>query len=129
MSEQEQAALSARYARYREDDEIRASELVKANARADALLREVLSPRQNEQLALHGHFDVELLQADRSVRRYRIWRGRTRNVAQIDEGGRVLKRLCAHPIELVPDADTMIAQKLWLETAEAEFLRVANHSL
>lgn len=33
---------------------------------------------------------------------------------------------CAHPGELVPDADTMLAQKLMLEADEPAFLRVAN---
>jgi hypothetical protein len=40
----------------------------------------------------------------------------------------MIKRLCSHLIELVPDADTMLAQKLHLECNEDAFLRIANHS-
>lgn len=55
-------------------------------------------------------------------------RGRHGNVDQVDDSGRRIKRLCVHPVEGVPDADTMLAQKLFLEGSEEELLRVANHN-
>jgi len=114
--------LTARLARERAEAE-------KAMNRAEALLQEALNAKQREELAQKGFFSLDVLNQNGQRRQYRIRRGRSRNVQQVDPvSGNVLKHLCAHPRELVPDADTMLAQKLMLETAEAEFLRIANHS-
>jgi len=99
-----------------------------ARERAEKLLRENLSPRQREELAAKGHFHLEVLSRDGSRRLYQIRRGRSANVKQVDDSGRVLKTLCCHPVEMVPDEDTMLAQKLFLESREEDFLRIANHS-
>jgi hypothetical protein len=119
---------SIRYEAQRREETIRIeAERSVAKDRAEKLLRDGLSPRQCEELAAKGFFTLETLsKGQRKI--YRIERGRSRNVKQVDDNGRVIKTLCAHPAEYVPDADTMLAQKLWLETAEDEFLRVANHS-
>ena len=45
-----------------------------------------------------------------------------------ERGTGKIKTLCAHPTVRVPDADNMLAQKLYLESNEEEFLRIANHS-
>jgi hypothetical protein len=103
-------------------------EAEKAKARAEVLLQEALSAKQRAELAQMGFFSLDVNQGGQR-RQYRIRRGRSRNVQQVDPvSGVVLKHLCAHPRELVPDADTMLAQKLMLETAEDDFLRIANHS-
>lgn len=118
--EQQQAA--------RRDEAIRAEgEKALARKRAQTLLRENLDPAQREELATKGHFTITVLEGD-ARRTYRIKKGRSRNVQQIDDSGRVLKTLCAHPLIACPDEDTMLVQKLWLETREHEFLQVANHS-
>lgn len=114
-------------ARRTEEIRIEGERMAKARERADKLLHECLSPEQSEELRNNGHFHLEVFSGD-VRRRYRINRGRAGNVLQVDDSGRVLKRLCIHPIEMVPDGDTMLAQKLFLEGAEEEFLRVANHS-
>jgi hypothetical protein len=98
----------------------------KARERAEKLLRESLAPNQREQLAQKGYFELSTIAPTGERRIYRIRRGRSANIDRVDESGRVLHRLCAHPIELVPDADTMLAQKLWLENCEPEFLAMAN---
>lgn len=98
-----------------------------ARDRAERLLRENLSAKQKEELQAKGYFTLELLSKGQR-KLYRIERGRSRNVRQVDDSGRVLKTLCAHPVAQVPDADTMLAQKFMLESAEEEFLRIANHS-
>lgn len=100
----------------------------RARERAQLLLREALNPKQREQFSKEGFFDLESIRPDGERRIYRIRRGRSRNVQQITPEGRILKTLCAHPILAVPDEDTMLAQKLWLETQEDAFLRLANHS-
>lgn len=98
-----------------------------ARDRAQRILQENLTDAQREELAQNGHFTLTV-HAGEERRLYRIKRGRSRNVQQVDDNGRVLKTLCAHPGIACPDEDTMLAQKLMLETQEREFLRIANHS-
>lgn len=97
-------------------------EHTRANARAERLLIEHLSPRQSEELRASGHFHVQLMNG----RRYRISRGQHGNVVEVDGAGRGLRSLCVQPMGHLPDADAMLAQKLWLETDEATLLRTAN---
>lgn len=105
------------------------AERARARERAARLLHEHLTAEQLEELSREGRFHLDVLSQDGRRRRYRINRGRSRNVQEVDPGnGRIIKTLCAHPVAYVPDEDTMLAQKLMLETAEAEFLRIANHS-
>lgn len=94
----------------------------RANGRAERLLIEHLSPQQAEELRASGHFHVRLLNG----RRYRISRGQHGNVVEVDGAGRGLRSLCVQPVGHLPDADAMLAQKLWLETDEATLLRTAN---
>lgn len=127
-SEEQVQARLRREAEYREQRIVAEAERAKARDRAAKLLQEALSPEQRAEFADKGHFHLSTLTKEGQRRRYRIERGRSRNVKQVDESGRVLKTLCAHPIAAVPDEDTMLAQKLWLEAQEDEFLRIANHS-
>ena len=92
---------------------------------ARKLLSEVLTDEQDEQLAKDGFFE---LTAINSGNRYRVSRGRSRNVALLDKEGNVSRRLCFHPANNVHDYDTMAAQKLMLESDEATVQRVANYS-
>jgi hypothetical protein len=95
-----------------------------ASARAEQLLLSVLCEESRRQLATAGFFTVRA----QSGKVYQIHRGRTRNVRWRDPAtGRTLY-YCCHPAEHVPDADTMLSQKLMLELQEAEFLRLANVS-
>ena len=55
--------------------------------------------------------------------------GQSRNVKRLGDAGQVISTLCAHPQAVqVPDEDAYLAQKLMLEHAEDEFLRIANVS-
>jgi hypothetical protein len=92
-----------------------------ANERAEALLRAALSPKQLKELDRRGYFHVTVQE-----RRFRITRGRAGNILEVDARSRALRKLCAHPVDQVPDADTMLAQKLWLEAMPTEFLKIAN---
>jgi len=91
-----------------------------AAERAEKLLESCLTSEQRGQLAKHGWFTV----VARSGRVYQIKRGRARNVIEMRTG----RTYCCHPIDNVPDADTMLAQKMMLEVEEDEFLRMANVS-
>ena len=92
-----------------------------AEIRAEKLLLENLTLRQKEDYVKTKSFVV-----DGSRYRYRIRHGRSGNVDVIDRKGMIVNRLCAHPVDLVPNPDTMLAQKLMLETDEAAFERIAN---
>lgn len=93
-----------------------------AEARAEQLLIENLSLVQRLEYAQTRSFVVD----GHAGRRFRIRHGRSGNVDLVGPDGRISERLCAHPNEMVPNADTMLAQKLMLDSDEALFLRVAN---
>jgi hypothetical protein len=116
---------AARYHAERERAQLQRS---LAEKRAEKLLQQSLNDRQREELSSKGFFTLRTVAENREERFYRIRRGRSRNIEQVDASGRHLKTLCAHPAENVPDADTMLVQKLMLEAKEPEFLRIANHS-
>ena len=93
--------------------------------RAQALLLEHLTPEQRRTLDEHKWFIVE---GGRSKTKYRIQaeRGLAGNVDVI-VNDRVTHRLCAHCApNAIPMGDHLLAQKVMLELAEDEFLRIAN---
>lgn len=112
----------------RERGSQRFQEIETANSRAEDLLREHLTERQKQDLGEKNYFDVCSVNFRAGTRRYyRIHRGRAGNVQELDgPQGRAIKKFCCHPLEHVPDADTMLAQKLMLEMSEELFLKTAN---
>jgi hypothetical protein len=116
------AAAAGREARYLAE----VARVAKAKDRAERLLHEMLTPQQSEELKANGRFHLDVISNNGERRRYQIQRGRHGNVKQVDDHGNVIRSLCVHPILGVPDADTMLAQKLYLEHAEEELLQVAN---
>jgi hypothetical protein len=99
---------------------------VQAVGRARALLDSVLSAAQRKTLQELKFFDLEVLARDGAKKVYRIRQGRSGNVDLLGPDGKPIRRYCAHPSLYVPDEDTMLAQKLMLETAEEQFLATAN---
>lgn len=93
-----------------------------ARARAEVLLDRYLRDDQRVTLREKGWFLVEA----KSGARYRIYRGRSHNVKLLDSRDREVASLCAHPRDVVPEADCMLSQKLMLELAEDKFLAIAN---
>lgn len=112
---QEQARI------YREQEAERQRKATEAKAKARQLLLGILSAKQRAEFEQHGWFLIHSLHY-----RYRIREGRSANIDVIDKEGKISHRLCAHPYDSVPDYDTMVAQKLMLENAEDEFVRIAN---
>lgn len=104
------------------------AERQRARERAAIILREHLTDAQKAELADKRYFTIRTLRPQGEERIYRIHRGRSRNVEQVDQNGKRLKTLCIHPDISCPDEDTMLAQKLLLESEEDQFLRIANHS-
>lgn len=127
---------AARVARAAEDERWRArnaavqAEEAKAKDRAEKLLQESLDGKQRAELAAKGYFELDVISNNGSSRRYRIHRQWSHSIQQIDpSSGKRLKTLCIHPGMQVPIADSMLAQKLMLESGmEEELLRIANHS-
>jgi hypothetical protein len=91
-----------------------------ASQRALTLLRRCLDESQRAEFERTRGFVVR----SPSGRRYRITYGTTANIDLVGEGGEILCRLCARPLD-VPAPAVMLAQKLMLESEEAEFLRLA----
>lgn len=94
-----------------------------AIARATRLLNSNLTEFQRRQFQEHQFFEV--LTQNGTVR-YLLYRGRSANVYKLDAQGKLIGRFCAHPAQMVPDEDTLLAQKLMLETDPTEFERIAN---
>ena len=91
--------------------------------RALQLLEAHLSEAQREEFQRHRYFTV--LSKD-GQRRYRIKHGWAGNIERIDHQGKPIETLCAHPVSPVPIPDNLLTQKLWLETDEDAFRRIAN---
>jgi hypothetical protein len=95
-----------------------------AEARGLRLLKEWLSPSQLNVYETHRYFDV--VGCD-SGQVYRIHHGLQGNVEQLDiSNGQPVCRWCFAPEDSVVAGDTMLAQKIALETHESAALRVAN---
>jgi len=89
------------------------------------LLQSVLSDEQNRDLDRDGYFFTR----GQSGRLYRIGKGRQGNVKVVDpQTKQWIETLCIHQQEYIPVADTMLMQKLMIETAEAHFRAYANIS-
>ncbi len=97
----------------------------RADRKAEDLLRRYLTEEQRETLDRKGHFYV----LAKNGQLFQINRGRSRNVRHIDPAtGKPGKTYCVHPTLDVPDADTMLAQKLLLECDIERFFSLANVS-
>jgi hypothetical protein len=98
----------------------------KSDARGLRLLRRWLSPNQRAEFDHSGSFVV--VGCD-SGKRYRIYRGTTSNVFEIDDAGRPKVCWCFMPLGELVSGDVMLAQKIALETNESAALAVANRFL
>ncbi len=130
LTAEELQARAAQDALYREQRIAAQAEEEKAKERAEKLLHESLDGKQREALKANGYFELDVISKNGSSRRYRIHRKWSHSIQQIDpSNGQRLKTLCIHPGVSVPIADSMLAQKLMLESGmEDELLRIANHS-
>jgi len=91
--------------------------------RAKRLLREWLSPVQNEQLHQLGYFEVT---GGMTGKRYRIVEGRCANVFELDDKGEPARGWCFVPAGWLEAGDVMLAQKIALESCEVDARAVAN---
>lgn len=97
-------------------------EVRKAKLRAKKLLVDHLNPQQREDYEKRGFFHLYTNKG----RKYRIHQGTHGNVRLVDvTTDEELGRYCSQPSG-VPDEDAMLAQKLYLEIDEDEFIAHAN---
>jgi hypothetical protein len=128
LSEAELRVEIEREQRMRKEAEERVFKAQQATKRAERLLRMCLSPQQIEDLDKKNCFYVELAGRGGKKERYRIDRGTSGNVKQLDESGSIIRSFCVHPSG-VPEADTLLTQKLFLEASDetrAKFWETAN---
>jgi hypothetical protein len=90
-------------------------------ARARQLLREVLTEEQNKELDKRGYFELGVV----GGARYRIKKGNAYNVEKLDQQGKVIEKLCFN-LPGCHHYDTMVMQKLMLETDEQGTYKFAN---
>jgi len=98
---------------------------IAAHVRGMELLVEHLSPAQRAQYDRFNCFDVV---GGNTGRRYRIRHGQVMNVEVLDDAGYRMCALCFMPKGRLPVGDVMLAQKLALESFEAEAIKVAQMS-
>lgn len=96
-----------------------------AKLRARELLFEHLTPAQRETVERNGWFIVE---GGKSKTQYRISTrgGAAGNIEVLTVANRVAHRLCCHAQSHIPLGDQWLSQKIMLELAEDDFLRIAN---
>ncbi len=92
-----------------------------AESRALALLGEVLSPNEREQLESRGY--LEISSPSVPCRVYRV--PNRREMVWVYERDRAIMRLCLEPVQPLPDAEMVLIHKLMIEGNE-EYLRLAN---
>jgi hypothetical protein len=92
-------------------------------ARGLALLKENLTPAQLESYEANQYFEVK---GENSGTTYRIRRGRQQNVFELDKVGNEVCGFCFTPVGNLCTSDSMLCQKIALETNEGGVLKVAN---
>jgi hypothetical protein len=94
-----------------------------AETRARALLREMLTEAEYEQLTQQGYLEVR--SPNKAHRTYRIPASTGR--VRVFDRGRETVELCVQPTESLPNSDVVLLHKLMIEANEEEYLARANH--
>lgn len=121
-STEELSAIEQDRQRFAHEMEEREQRRKESNARAEALLKSLLTDDQRRSLEQMKQFAIR----SQTGKPYRIRLSGSMNVDELDEQGKVLHTYCLVPKENLPLHDNLAIQKLMLETAEADFLRIAN---
>ncbi|MCK1656177.1 hypothetical protein IVA90_00715 [Bradyrhizobium sp. 151] len=87
------------------------------------LLRGWLTAQQRAQFDRNGYFEV--VGSDTGTR-YRIRRGTSANIREVDASGRLGMGWCFVPAGELVEGDVMLVQKIALETSELETLNIAK---
>lgn len=93
-----------------------------AQERAEALLKELLTPEEYGSLRQRGYLEVP--SPSRPQRTYRI--PRHQGQVKVIEHGTPVMALCVQPVDPIPEGDIVLMHKLMIEANEDEYLRIAN---
>ena len=119
---EERTRRETQEAEWRRKDEERRLESDSAARRARELLLSLLSEEQKRDWVASAGFYLHV-----GDKKYRIKKGRSGNVELVDPNTHEpLERYCAHPVDNVPDEDTVVAQMMMLLHAERDFIALAN---
>lgn len=122
-TEEERQAREERERQRMERLEAARREREEAQRKAQELLKEILDEEQRAQFEETEWFFV----ISQSGKRYRIRKGWTGNVDELNEEGLIVARYCIHPqMTSIPTEDSLVVQKLMLEADESRFLEIAN---
>jgi hypothetical protein len=94
-----------------------------AERRAQAMLAEMLSADEYEQLRQNGYLRVPSRSYGNRVYHVPEHSG----MVAVFEDGSLKERLCVGATGFIPEGDTVLLHKLMIEGDEDEYLRVANH--
>jgi hypothetical protein len=98
-------------------------EHLSAEGRARALLREMLTESEYQQLTRFGYLEINSPSNEQRV--YRI--PGAGGLVRVYERGTAVMELCLQPSEPLPDGDVIVLHKLMIEGNEQEYLAKANH--
>lgn len=98
-------------------------EHLSAEGRARAMLREVLSEGEYQQLMKYGYLEIGSPSIEQRV--YRI--PGAGGLVRVYDHGTAVMELCLQPAEPLPDGDVVVLHKLMIEGNEQEYLAKANH--
>ena len=121
-TEEQQQARLERQRQRQEELEVARLQREAAARKAKELLREILDAKQREQFDKTEWFFV----IGQSGKRYRVRHGWAGNIDEVTEDDMVVASYCIHPQSRVPIEDSMLVQKLMLETDEDRFVKIAN---
>lgn len=95
----------------------------RAEKRSMELLYDWLSEAQRKELALEGYFTIT---GESSGKRYQVHKVYSFGLRELDAAGNVVASYCVVPSGTHALGDTMLAQKIWMETDEEATLKRAN---
>lgn len=98
-------------------------ERLEADVRAEALLREILSPAEYEQIRATGYLEVRSQLSPSRLYRIPAHGG----LVGLYEDGALVAGLCAQPLSRLPGPDVVAMHKLMIDGNEEGYLRIANH--
>lgn len=93
-----------------------------AERRAHALMREMLTPEEYQQIKDCGYLDV--ISPSTSERVYRI--PGAGGLVHVYEHGHAIMDLCLQPVDVLPESDVVVMHKLMIQGNEDEYLLKAN---
>jgi hypothetical protein len=97
-------------------------EEIAAENRARALMREMLTPSEYQQLVKFGYLEVASPGFEQRV--YRIPGGG--GLVKVFDRGCAVMELCLQPTEPLPDGDVVVMHKLMIQGNESDYLQRAN---